>query len=141
MTSDANLTELLEASVPQELAFPLEEYEERLRKVRKLMDVQGLDALLVHSVVDICYLTGYQTLWSDEYVCLIGPAQGMPILQVADFEVSCAVLHGPLRHFETLRWKDLQSDLSAVAVQLAGIVRAYGLDGRRIGIQKGRIEI
>ena len=48
------------------------------------MDRAGLDVLLVHSLPNICYLTGFQTPLSDWYHCLILPRDGEPVLQVCD---------------------------------------------------------
>ena len=67
------LDSLLSGPVPRELSFPPEEYAARLARVREKMAASEIDVLLVHSAVDLCYLTGYQTLWPDDYACLIVP--------------------------------------------------------------------
>ena len=52
---------LKEAGVPQEVAFPRSEYDARVAKVRKAMEVEGIDVLLVQHTPNFCYLAGYQT--------------------------------------------------------------------------------
>lgn len=41
--------------------FPVEEYQDRVRKVCLVAEERGIDALIVTKPEDICYLTGYQT--------------------------------------------------------------------------------
>jgi Xaa-Pro dipeptidase len=134
--------QLLKEPIPREWAFPESEYRERLATVHKAMDQQGIDVLLVHSVVDMCYLAGYQTLWPDVYACLIVPRDGSPFMQISEFEVGCAVLHGPIQEFETLpHWGELEKDRNPGANQLAKILEGRGFSKRRIGVQKGRLEV
>ena len=45
----------------------------RLARTRAAMASAGIDVLLVHSLPDICYLTGFQTPLSDWYSCLVLP--------------------------------------------------------------------
>jgi len=48
-------------NLPAEMAFSRTEYAHRIATTRAAMDAPGLDLLLVHSLPDICYLTGFQT--------------------------------------------------------------------------------
>ncbi len=61
--------------VPKEMAFSDAEYRERLARVRRAMDAQGLDLLLLHHLPSVCYLTGYQTpvsdWWSEDSVWIV----------------------------------------------------------------------
>src|SRR5262245_42260630 len=82
-----------QAGLPSEAAFPREEYAARLAHVRRAMAAVGLDLLLVHSLPNICYLTGYQTPLSDWYHCLLVPAQGTLTLQVCDGELAQVNTH------------------------------------------------
>ena len=128
---------LLDGSVPRELSFPREEYTNRVTRVREEMIANEIDVLLVHSVVDLCYLTGYQTLWPDAYACLILPLAGEPFMQVGEIEASCAVLHGEITDFELLDWVGADT----APVQLATMLAERGYAHSRIGIQSGRIEL
>ncbi len=132
---------LLSASIPREWAFPKEEYDRRLAAVRAAMAIRGVDVLLIHSPVDMCYLTGYQTLWPSDYACVVVPAERPMFMHVGDFEVGCAVLFGPLEDFEPLRWESVQQDVTVVAEQLGAILRSRGYGASRIGVQSGRLEM
>ena len=131
------IDQLLKEPVPREWAFPESEYRERLAKVRAAMDRAGLDVLLVHSIVDMCYLSGYQTLWPDAYACLIVPRDGEPFMQVGEIEAGCAVLHGWVKDMATFSW--VGSD--AAPTQLAQLLESRGFHRKRIGVQSGRIEM
>ncbi len=131
------LADCLKEPVPREWAFPESEYRERLVKVRRAMDEAGLDALLVHGVVDMCYLSGYQTLWPDAYACLIVPREGEPFMQVAEVEAGLAVLHGWVKDMVTYNWVGSDS----APTQLAQILEDRGFAKKRIGVQAGRIEM
>jgi len=128
---------LLDGPIPRELSFPTEEYANRVTRVREEMVANEIDVLLVHSVVDLCYLTGYQTLWPDAYACLILPLDGEPIMQVGEVEASCAVLHGEITDIELLDWVGADT----APAQLATILADRGYAHSRIGIQSGRIEL
>ena len=52
-------------AVPAERAFAKSEYDARLARSRVAMGEAGIDVLLLHSLPDICWLTGYQTPLSD----------------------------------------------------------------------------
>ncbi|MCH8090657.1 MAG: aminopeptidase P family protein [Chloroflexi bacterium] len=127
----------LKEPVPREWAFPESEYRDRLDKVYKAMDEAEIDVLLVHAIVDMCYLTGYQTLWPEAYTCLIVPRDGEPFMQVGEIEAGLAILHGPIKDLETFSW--VGSDVAPN--QLAQILEARGFARKRIGVQAGRIEM
>ncbi|MCH7996432.1 MAG: aminopeptidase P family protein [Chloroflexi bacterium] len=127
----------LKEPVPREWAFPESEYRDRLDKVYTAMDEAEIDVLLVHAIVDMCYLTGYQTLWPEAYTCLIVPRDGEPFMQVGEIEAGLAILHGPIKDLETFSW--VGSDVAPN--QLARILEARGFARKRIGVQAGRIEM
>ena len=47
----------------RELAFPEREYRERHARVRAEMGRRGLDVLYVMSPANLCYLTGFESIW------------------------------------------------------------------------------
>ncbi|MFQ5875103.1 MAG: M24 family metallopeptidase [Dehalococcoidia bacterium] len=130
------LADCLKEPVPREWAFPESGYRERLVKVHRAMDEAGLDVLLVHGVVDMCYLSGYQTLWPDAYACLVVPRDGEPFMQLGEIEVGCAVLHGWVKDMVPLNWVGS----AAAPTQLAQVLDSRGFGKRQIGVQAGRIE-
>ena len=131
------LDALLDGPIPRELSFSSDEYSRRLIRVREEMAAREIDVLLVHSAVDLCYLTGYQTLWPDAYACLILPLSDAPFMQVGEIEASCAVLHGEIEDFELFDWVGAD----AVPTQLASVLTDRGYRRCSIGVQAGRIEM
>ncbi len=131
------LDALLAGPVPRERSFAPCEYDARLARVRERMQASGIDVLLVHSAVDLCYLTGYQTLWPDAYACLIVPIADPPFMQVGEIEASCAVLHGDIEDLVLFDWVGAD----AVPGQLADLLARRGLGRSAIGVQAGRIEM
>ncbi len=45
------------------LPFPLDEYRDRARRVRAEMGRRGVDVLYVMSPANMCYLTGFESIW------------------------------------------------------------------------------
>ena len=131
------LRECLKEPVPREWSFPEAEYRDRLSRVREAMDRGGIDVLLVHSVVDNCYLCGYQSLWPEAYACLVVPRHGEPFMQVGEIEGALAVLQGYVTDIVTFSW--VGSDIAPS--QLAGLLADRGFGARRIGVQMGSIEM
>ena len=120
------------ANIPAEMAFPRTEYAHRIAKTRAAMDEPGLDLLLVHSLPDICYLTGFQTPLSDWYHCLILPREGTPVLQVCDPEL--AAMHSYIDTLLPVSWENMD----AAPAQLADQLLSIGAERYRIGVQRRR---
>lgn len=118
--------------VPQEQAFPTAEYAERLRRVRAQMERQGLDFLLLHSLPNICWLSGFQTPLSDWYHCLVVPRSGELLLQCCDTEL--AMMNGRVPHIAVVLWERMDE----AADQLAGLLEDLGAGGRRLGVELRR---
>ena len=121
-------------SVPKEMAFSEVEYRGRLARVRRGMDAQGLDLLLLHHLPSVCYLTGYQTPVSDWYNCLIVAPNGPLTLQVCDLEVGLALVHTTVERILSVGWNRMDE----AAVQLLDLLREVCVDRRRIGIEPRR---
>jgi len=119
-------------AVPAERAFAKSEYDARLVRLRAAMRDAGIDVILLHSLPDICWLTGYQTPLSDWYSCAIVPLEGEVVLQVCDHEL--AAMHTYVDTFLPVSWEDMD----AAVVQLASHLRAIGGAAARIGVQGKR---
>lgn len=50
-------------SAPEGLAFSTDEFRERRKRVRTLMESRGIDILYVTSPANLFYLTGYEAIW------------------------------------------------------------------------------
>jgi len=120
------------ADISPEMAFPRAEYAQRIARTRAAMDDPGLDLLLVHSLPDICYLTGFQTPLSDWYHCLILPREGAPVLQVCDPEL--AAMHSYIDTLLPVSWESMD----AAPAQLADHLLSIGAERYRIGVQRRR---
>lgn len=62
------------------VAFPKEEFDQRLSKLRRRMDQRGLRGLLVAAPENVFYLTGLEHQGYFAYEMLIVPLEGTPIL-------------------------------------------------------------
>lgn len=62
--------------------FYMQEYKDRVERVRGEMDKQGFDALLIFAPQNMYYLTGYTTLGYYEQQALLLPRDGEPTLIV-----------------------------------------------------------
>jgi Xaa-Pro dipeptidase len=120
------------AQPDREFAFPAYEYEVRLARVRSAMDGAGLDLLVVHSLPNICYLTGFQTPLADWYHALIVPRAGAPVLQVCDGEL--ARLNTRVDRIETVLWESMEDAADA----LVHLLEEHDVAGKRVGLELRR---
>jgi Xaa-Pro aminopeptidase len=114
--------------VPPEMAFPEAEYAVRVARTREAMARAGVDVLVVHSLPDICYLTGYQSPLSDWYSCAILPMDGAVVLQVCDHEL--AAMNTYVQTLLPVLWESMD----AAAAQLVEHLQGLGAVNARIGI-------
>lgn len=117
-----------------ELAFPMAEYETRMAATRHAMDEEDIDTLLVTHACDLNYLTGYDTLGTDIYACLILPREGDPILHTMTVEIPAAVATTWVVDRVFANWYDP----AGMDEQLCVLLKARGLARGRIGIQPKR---
>jgi len=68
--------------------FPPEEFERRVGAVRRMMSVEGLDALLVSTPENLYYLTGLDHMGYFAYQMLILPISGVPALVTRAMEAA-----------------------------------------------------
>ena len=84
----------------QKLPFSLEEYKERLMKVRLKMEEAGVNTLLLTAPENIYYLTGYHTLGYFSYQLLLLPLKEDPILLTRHLNVENAQATSWISHVE-----------------------------------------
>src|SRR5262245_32290303 len=70
------------------LFFTLDEYQERLAHVRRLMAERGIDVLLLTTPENIYYVSGYQTTGYYIYQALVLPRDGAPQFVVRKLEMT-----------------------------------------------------
>ena len=63
----------LSSGLAREPAFPTEEYEERIARVRNRMRGSSVDVLVVRHPPNVCYLSSFQSLYTHIGECLILP--------------------------------------------------------------------
>ncbi|HKW48655.1 MAG TPA: Xaa-Pro peptidase family protein [Gemmatimonadaceae bacterium] len=119
-------------AVPTESAFAKSEYDARLARMRAAMRDADIEVLLLHSLPDICWLTGYQTPLADWYSCAIVPLQGEVVLQICDHEL--AAMYTYVDTFLTVSWEDMD----AAAAQLVSHLCTIGASAACIGVQPRR---
>lgn len=112
-----------------ELPFTLDEYSERLRKVRARMERAGLDVLLVYWPENIYYLTGYDSLGYFSYQAFVLPQDGEPFSVVRRLERQNVIDGTWLSECEVY-----QDGEDPVARTIAAL-EARGLLGKRIGAE------
>jgi Xaa-Pro dipeptidase len=116
--------------LPQELAFPVEEYRERIDKVRLQMRQREIDVLVVLHPTNVLYLSGFQTFSSNSDECIIVPLDGDPTLIAVPPELGGALLH---------TWIDDRRGYAegrGHEQYIADVLRDKKLNTGRIGIEK-----
>lgn len=78
--------------------FPQSEFQRRLSALQQAMAERGLDACVVHTPENICYLTGHETPGYYTYQCLLVPAEGEPVLLLREAEVANAEQYSYLKN-------------------------------------------
>jgi Xaa-Pro dipeptidase len=73
------------------LAFDVEEYRRRVRRVQEVMAERDLDALLCHDFPNVCYLTGMESVLWTKYALALVPREGDPTLLAESFELPNAL--------------------------------------------------
>ena len=125
---------LIASSHRSEVAFPEAEYHERVRKVRKEMEVEGLDALLVTYPCNLYYVGGYYTFGVGNHACLVLPLDGDAALQVTSMEIAAGVVNSWVKNILSADWRGQDN----AGEQLAQLIREMGLESGRLGIEPSR---
>ncbi|MES1930798.1 Xaa-Pro aminopeptidase [Salinisphaera dokdonensis CL-ES53] len=121
---------LQERLASPELAFAESEYESRLAALRRAVDAQGYELLMLSDPSDLCYLTGYTTFEVSVQCVLLVSAQ-TTVLFVPAIEIGPAVY---LSRVDTVIGYAWESPMS-VARQLAGEIRKVAAGtAPRIGV-------
>lgn len=114
------------------IAFPKAEYESRQQKVLEMVARTELDALLVTAHGHLRYLTGYHGFggYFAPFVLILVPGRA-PTFVVREYEVSTVRAEGCID--EIVPYTQ-QHDFAKAC---SDVLRRYGLQGRRIGLELG----
>jgi Xaa-Pro dipeptidase len=116
--------------LPQDLAFPFDEYAERCRQLREAMRESGLDVMLVHQPPSVFYFSGNENLHVYDNECVIVPREGEVSLLVPQADLNRARLTSWVRRVETF------PPGGEAGVALAKILADQGFQQARIGVEK-----
>jgi Xaa-Pro aminopeptidase len=114
----------------QELAFPINEYEDRCRRLREVMREPGLDVMLVHQPPSVFYFLGNENLHVYDNECVIVPRDGEVSLLVPQADLSRARLTSWVRRIENF------PPGGEAGKVLARMLADQGLQRARVGIEK-----
>jgi Xaa-Pro dipeptidase len=119
----------LPSAFPKTLAFPVEEYEDRLRRLQAKLAEQELDGLLSTFPENLAYVSGFQSPGYYKWQGLFVPTEGSPLLVVRGFE---------LTNVGAYSWFDdaigVGEDENPIEVA-ARALRETGLEGKRVGVE------
>ena len=125
------LEQLRGGPVSRELPFTVEEYQDRVAKVRRVMGERGLDALLIFQAANIHYLTGYTTFAVGETCILVLPMEGDPTIHVRATEIPASLMPGWIEDVHPYNWNESEQ----IGLNLTATLKEKGLEGKRIGLE------
>src|SRR6266478_8707653 len=111
-----------------ELPFEPAEYSRRMDLVRAVMEVRGIDLLLIHTPENLFYISGYDTSGYFAYQCIALPLTGDPEILTRRGEAENA-------RRSTVKKRGVFFDLDDVVARTVEIVRGFA-GVQRIGIEK-----
>ena len=114
----------------EHMTFPLDEYEARLGAVRGRLAERELDAMLVTTPENVCYLSGFETAGHFAFIGLLVPLEGDPLCVARALECPGVAALTGLRRI--VPYADVDDPMRVVA----GVVRDAGLAGRRVGFER-----
>lgn len=93
-------------------------YEERLVRVRQMMALRDVDAVMLSVGHDLPYLTGYHAMPLERLTMLVVPREGVATLVIPRLEAPRVALHPTV--FELLPWDETDDPVALVAKLAAG---------------------
>jgi len=113
-----------------DMTFPFEEYERRLRELRERMAARLLDAVVITDPENLMYLTDYQTTGYSFFQALVVPLDDEPFMITRHLEESNV-------HARTWVEKTRPYPDTGDAIQkLLSALREFGLMGKNVGYER-----
>ncbi|MCO5222907.1 MAG: Xaa-Pro peptidase family protein [Thermomicrobiales bacterium] len=120
----------------KDLAFPREEFQSRIERVRKRMSAQGLDGLLVYHAPNVIYLSGYESINMYDSECLVLGLEGDPVLLVPERELGGALIYSWIEEPRIFRRTEYPDTTFRQPMQAAhDALVELGVAGGRIGLE------
>lgn len=113
----------------KDLAFPRDEYQARVQKVRRTMAERQIEVLLVFTPENVNYLTGYDTIGYSSFLCLALPVDRDPVMVIREMERGVASSTTWLDDFATTGDTDDPIERTVAALS------QRGLAARRIAME------
>ena len=113
-----------------DMLFPFEEYERRIRELRERMEERLLDAVVITAPGNLMYLTDYQTTGYSFFQALVVPLDGEPFTITRAMEESNVIER---------TWVELTrtyTDTGDAIQLLVESLREFGLEGKAIGYER-----
>ncbi|MER9108638.1 Xaa-Pro peptidase family protein [Mesorhizobium sp. M0848] len=118
------------AAVQKDLAFPIEEFQRRLRIVRQEMTERGLGLLVVSTPENIYYMSGYHTVGYFSSQFLLVPISGEL------FHITRGIEETNVKVLSWIEQSTSYMDHEAPIELLAATIREMGYSNAVIGIEK-----
>lgn len=135
MSPNEYLARLRARPIDAEAPFPVEEYHDRIAKLRVEMARRDLDALIVCVPANMNYLVGYNTFGVDNFTCVLLPAEGELAACSVSSEIPSIALSAPwVEDLSGFAWP-WQTQVSPL---LADKLGEKGLKKKRIGVELER---
>ncbi len=113
-----------------DMTFPFEEYERRLRELRERMEKRLLDAVVITDPENLMYLTDYQTTGYSFFQALVVPLEDEPFMITRGMEESN--IHARTWVTRTRPYPDTGDAIQMLVESL----REFGLHGKDIGYER-----
>ena len=113
-----------------DMTFPMEEHDRRLRELRERMAERLLDAVIISDTENLYYLTEHQTTGYSFFQCLVVPLEGEPFMVLRQMEESNV--------FERTWVDDVEHypDTGDAIQTLYICLKNRGLENKRIGYER-----
>ena len=113
-----------------DMTFPMEEHERRLRELRERMAERLLDAAIISDTENLYYLTEHQTTGYSFFQCLVVPLEGEPFMVLRQMEESNVFERTWVEDVE--HYPDTGDAIQTLYISL----KNRGLDHKRIGYER-----
>jgi Xaa-Pro dipeptidase len=113
-----------------DMTFPFEEYERRMRELRERMEQRRLDAVVITDPENLMYLTDYQTTGYSFFQGMVVPLDGEPFMITRKLEESNVIERTWVE--ETRPYPDTGDAIQMLVESL----REFGLRDSRLGYER-----